>query len=168
MIIVFTPRVGLGCRSLGYIIYALISVLVMSFTIISKILARFSETRRKPTFVKGFTAFVAGLLNYTCISLAFINSTGLIVISCSQFSHFLDNCYCNASVIGHGVDSYVIIAYEGSTNTMRDSRIAAVALSTVSMLVYMVFLRLVSALPNRVDDVWNTFFFTTRPCSFQY
>ena len=48
IIIVFTPTVGLGCRSLGYILYGAIAVLIMFFTIVSTILTRISETRVGP------------------------------------------------------------------------------------------------------------------------
>jgi hypothetical protein len=79
-------------------------------TIISTIFARISETRDEnpPRRQTGFTAFIAIALRRISLLLAFINATGLIVLSCFQFSHFLDNCYCNASVIGRGTDSYII------------------------------------------------------------
>jgi len=153
IIVVFTPRVGLGCRSLGYIIYAGVSVLILFLTIFATIFARISETRgEKSTIVRGFTGFIARALHYICLLLGAINAAGLIVISCFQFSHFLDNCYCNASVLGNGVGSYMIIEYE-SDNTSRNSRIAAVGLSAGSMLIYMVFLWLLAALPGNVDDL---------------
>jgi len=154
IIVAFTPRVGLGCRSLGYIIYAGVSVLIMFLTIISTIFARIAETRgESPPVVKRVTGFIAGILHRTCLLLAFVNTAGLIVVSCFQFSHFLDNCYCNASVIGRGVESYMIIVYEGSTTTMRNSRIAAVVISAGSVIMYMGSLWLSSALPGNIDDL---------------
>ena len=148
IIIVFTPTVGLGCRSLGYIIYGGTAVLIMFLAIISTIFARISETRVGPsTIVKGFTAFIAITLRRVYFLLALLNSTGLIVLSCFQFSHFLDNCYCNASVIGRGQGSYVIIILGGWVSTMRTARIAGTALSAASMAVYMIFLAVTSAPP---------------------
>lgn len=154
IIVVFTPTVGLGCRSLGYLIYGGTAILILILTIISTIFARISETRvgKSTTFsVKGLTAFTAIALRRITLFLAFANAAGLIVLSSFQFSHFLDNCYCNASVTGRGVDSYIIISFEGWVSTMRAARISATVISAASVASYMVFLRLMSALPTDVD-----------------
>ena len=154
IITVFTPTVGLGCRSLGYIIYGGITLLILFLTIISTLFARVSETRvgRSTVFsIKGFTAFIAIALRRIALLLAFINATGLIVLSCFQFSNFLDNCYCNASVIGRGPNSYIVFSYVGWISTMRTARIAATALAAGSMTIFMIFLWLMSALPAEID-----------------
>ncbi|KAF9783795.1 hypothetical protein BJ322DRAFT_880426 [Thelephora terrestris] len=148
-IVFFTPTIGLGCRSMGYIIYGGISVYIMFSTIISTIAARIAETRGdKSTVVKFFATFIAIALRRTCLLLALINMMGLILMSCLQFSNFLDDCYCNASVLGRGKGSYIVVAYDGSINTMRTSRIIATILAGASMSIFMVFLWLMSALPS--------------------
>lgn len=153
-IVIFTPTIGLGCRSLGYIIYGGLAIVILFLTIVSTIFARVSETRKeRSTLVKGFTAFVAIALRRICLLLALMNMTGLILISCLQFSNFLNNCYCNASVLGRGTNSYIIISYVGWINTMRTARIIATVLAGGSMFVYMVFLWLMSALPAQIEDV---------------
>jgi len=153
IIIVFTPTVGLGCRSLGYTIYGGIAIIIMFLTIISTIFARISETREERSFVvKGFAAFIAIALRWISFLLALINGVGLIALSCFQFSHLLDNCYCNASVLSRGTDSYMIIFYNGSVTTMRNSRLFAILISGTVMLFYMVFLRLMTLLPRDLDD----------------
>jgi len=155
IIIVFTPTVGLGCRSLGYIVYGGIAIVIFFLTITSTIFARISETRHeKSTIVKNFTAFIAIALRRISLLLAFMNATGLIVLSCFQFSHFLDNCYCNASVLGRGTaNSYVLTTYEGLVSTMKTARISATALSAMSMATYMIFLWLMSSLPADIDHL---------------
>jgi len=123
-------------------------------TIISTLFARISETRlgqRTVFSIKGFTAFIAIALRRIALLLAFINATGLVMLSCFQFSHFLDNCYCNASVIGRGTNSYMIISYVGWISTMRTARIAATALAAGSMSIFMIFLWLMSALPSEIE-----------------
>jgi len=152
IIVVFTPTVGLGCRSLGYIIYGGIAIIILFLTIISTVFARISETRGERSLtVKGFTAFIAIALRRISLLLALINTTGLLVVSCFQFSHFFDSCYCNASVLGRGADSHIIIYYEGWVSTMRTARIAATTLAAAAMAVYMIFLWLMSALPAEID-----------------
>ena len=152
IIIVFTPTVGLGCRSLGYIIYGGTAIVIMFLTITSTIFTRISETRgeRSPS-VKRLTAFIAIALRRISLLLAFINATGLIMLSCFQFSHFFDNCYCNASVLGRGADSYIVMDYVGWVTIMRTARIVATILAAATMAVYMIFLWLMSALPAEID-----------------
>jgi len=153
IIIIFTPTVGLGCRSLGYTAYGGTAIIIMFLAIISTIFARISETRKeRSVVVKCFTAFIAIALRWISFLLALINGVGLILLSSLQFANLLDNCYCNASVLSRGTDSYMIIFYNGSVTTMRDSRLFAILISGVVMFIYMVFLRLMTSLPNDLDD----------------
>ena len=154
IIIIYTPTVGLGCRSLGHIIYGATAVIIMLLSIISTISARIPETReeRSPD-VKAFTKLIVITLRGICFLLALINRTGLILLSCLQFINHLDNCYCNASVIGRVTGSYTVLFYNGSVTTMRNSRIGGTILSGVTMGVYMIVLWLTSALPAEVDGL---------------
>ena len=142
----------MGCRALGYIIYGGIAVLILFLTIISTIFVRISETRHEEsTTVKNLTAFIAITLRRITLLLALINATGLILLSCFQFSRLFDNCYCNASVVGRGTDSYVLASYEGWVPAMRNARIVATVLATASTAIYMIFLWFMSALPAEID-----------------
>jgi len=117
----------------------------MFLTITSTIIARISETReRRFTFVKTLTASIAIALRRISVLLAFINTIGLILVFFFQFSNFLDNCYCNASVIGRGMDSYILLYKQGWIATMRNSRIVGTVLAISSTSIYMFFLWLVS------------------------
>ena len=154
IIVVLNPTVGFGCRSLGYTLYGGISILILSLTIASTISARISETRigRSTTFsIKGFTASIAIALRRISLFLAFINAIWLIVLSSFQFSHTLNNCYCNAAVTGNGTDSYIIISFEGWISTIKAARISATILAAASMAIYMGFLWLMTALPTGID-----------------
>ena len=144
MIVIFTPTIGVGCRSLGYIIYGGISILILSLTIIS-------ETRVGPSTtssIKGFTALIAITFRRLCLFLAFANAIGMIVLSCLQFSRTLDTCYCNSSVIGNGMNSYAIIVFNG--RAMRTYRIWATVLAAACIGIYMTFLWLITALPSEI------------------
>ena len=154
IIMIFTPMIGLGCRSVGYVIYGAVALLILFLTIISTISAHIAETRNnsRSATVKGYASSVAITLRWICLILAFINATGLVVLSCFQFSSFLDNCYCGASVLGRGSDSFIIINFEAWIPTMRNSRIGATLLAGVSMSVYMFFLWFVSSLPAEIDE----------------
>ena len=153
-VVAFTPTIGLGCRSLGYTLYGGVSILILILTVISTISARISETRvkRSTTFsIKGLTASIAIALRRLSLFLAFLNTVWLIVLSSFQFSHTLNNCYCNAAVTGNGTDSYIIISFEGWISTIRAGRVSATILAAASMAIYMTFIWLMSALPTGFD-----------------
>lgn len=148
IIAISTPTVGVGCHSLGYILYGAISIIIMLLTVISTILARVSETcHERSLLVKGLTASIAVALRRTSLFLAFVNATGLILLSGFQSANLYDNCYCNASVIGRGVDSYVLTTYEGWIPMMMTSRIVGTTLPAACMAIYMGFLWYTSAAP---------------------
>jgi len=152
LIIVLTPPFGLECYSLGYVAYGTIGIVIMFLSIISTIFARISETRKESAASKGVTAIVAIALRRISFLLALANGVGLIASSCLQFSHLLDNCYCNARVLSHGASSYIIVFYDGSIGAMRYLRFVAILISGIGIFVYMVFLRLVTMLPHRLND----------------
>ena len=152
MITILTPTIGVGCRSLGYLLYGGTSIIIMLLTIISTILARISETRNeKSTILRGFTASIAIALRRASLFLAYVNATGLIILSCLLLSNSLDNCYCMGKVIENGTDSYITVIYEGWVPMMKNSRIAATVLATTCMTIYITFVWIISALPADVD-----------------
>ena len=154
IIIVFTPTIGLGCRSLGYIIYGANAIVIMFLTIASTVSAHVAEARSKRSAtVKDITALVAIVLRKISFLFALLNATGLMVLSGFHFSNFLDNCYCNSSVTGRGKESYVIISFLDWISTMRIARIVGTILAAVSMSIYMVSLWLMSALPAEIEIV---------------
>jgi len=152
LVIVLTPPFGLECYSLGYVAYGTIGIVIMFLSIISTIFARISETRKESTTTKSFTAIIAIALRRISFFLALANGAGLILTSCLQFSHLLDNCYCSARVISHGPNSYIIVFYDGSIGAMRYLRFVAILISGIGIFIYMVFLRLVTMLPHRLNE----------------
>ena len=154
VIIIFVPTVGLGCRSLGYIIYGGLAIVIMFLAMLSTILARISETRGdKSPFVKSAAAFFAISIRRICYLLAFFNSVGLVALSCFQFSNLLANCYCNSSVLGRGTNTYIVIFLKDWVSTMRRARLIGIATAAGSMSVFMVPLWLISSSPADVNSM---------------
>ena len=154
IIIVFTPTVGLGCRSMGYTAYGGIAIIIMFLTIISTILARISETRKgKSPFVEHATAFFAITLRWICYLLALLNSVGLIALSCFQFSNFLDNCYCNSSALGRGTNTYIVIILQDWVTTMRNFRAIGVSIAAATIFVFMFCLGMISSPPEEMKGI---------------
>ena len=152
IIVVFTPTTGVGCRSLGYMVYGGVAIFIMYLTIISTIFVRISETRTERSIsIKNYTATVAIALRRISLFLAFGNASWLIVLSFLQASGLFDTCFCNASVISRGTDSYVIFHYWGWLRTMEISRIVATVLAAACMATYMGFLWIMSASPSQTE-----------------
>ena len=146
VIISSIPALGVWCRSVAYMIYGGLAVVIMFLTIISTISARISETRaRRPTTVKDFTAFVAIALRRISFLLALANATWLVVCSVLPASGVFNTCYCSATLIGHGMDSYVLILFLNPTLSGEIPRIAATVISVACMTSYMIFLWVTSA-----------------------
>ena len=152
VIIVYTPTIGLGCRSLGYTAYGVIAILIMFLTIISTILARISE-KGESRPVKSVTAFFAIALRWICYSLALVNSVGLIVLSCIQFSNFFNTCYCNSSVIGRGTNTYIVIILQDWIPTMKHTRAIGIGTAATSIFIFMVALGLISSQPEEMKGI---------------
>ena len=154
IIIVATPTVGLGCRSLGYTVYGGIAIIIMFLTIISTILARISETRKgKSPHVEDVTSFFAITLRRTCYVLALVNSVGLIVLSCFQFSNSLSNCYCNSSALGNGPNTYIVVVLQDWVSQMRLFRAIGIGISAGIIFLFMFALGLISAPPRGLRGI---------------
>jgi hypothetical protein len=153
-IVVFTPTIGLGCRSLAYILYCAVSIVILIFTIVSTIFARISETRSESSpLVKNSTEFIAISLRKIVFLLALINMTALIAVSTLQLTNIFDTCYCNSSVLGRGSSGYLVVSFVGWVGLMKSVRVIAIIASAATVFVYMLFLWLTSSLSDDVDGM---------------
>ncbi|KAG2344797.1 hypothetical protein BDR05DRAFT_931321 [Suillus weaverae] len=106
----FTPTTGMGCRTMGYLIYGVISTLIWMMLLLSSVLAHHSSaySRRKSLSARVALA-LSHLLRWTGKLWAIINSF-LIVLACIfQYSNFYDRCFCNSSVFGRRGSAYAVI-----------------------------------------------------------
>ena len=94
--------------------------------------------------------FIAIALRWFCVLLATANGVGMILLCCLQFSNYLETCYCNASVLGRGAGSYVIISPEGSVLQIWVSRVAAIGLAGVIVAIFLVSLGIMAILPQDI------------------
>ena len=139
IIIVYTPTIGLGCRSLGYTAYGGLAIIIMFLTMFSTVLARIWETRKDNHYflLKWIAMPLAITIRCTCLVLAFLNSVGLIALSCLQFSNFLSNCYCNSSALSNGTNAYVVVTLTDWITTMTKYRGIGIGAAAGSSLVFM-------------------------------
>jgi hypothetical protein len=101
-------RQGLGCRSLGYLLYGGMSTIIWGMLVLSSILSHYTcsyPDRPRNTFSAVRLAKVlANVLRWGGKSLAIVNALWIIATGMLQFTSVYDNCYCNSSVFWLGVD----------------------------------------------------------------
>ncbi|KAG2345258.1 hypothetical protein BDR05DRAFT_880571, partial [Suillus weaverae] len=101
----FTPTIGVGCRSLSYLIYGVVSTVIWMMLLISSILAHYSaaaaHSNRKSLSARVPLAFSHCLRRMGKL-LAIANSLWVVSICILQYSDFYDTCFCNSSMISRG------------------------------------------------------------------
>ncbi|KAG2043165.1 hypothetical protein BDR03DRAFT_853190 [Suillus americanus] len=126
LVVYFTPTVGLGCRSLGYLIYGALATIVWAMLVMSSILSHYaysySDRPRSPYLDRSRSPFssitivkvVSNLLRWGGKLVAIVNAIWIIAAGMLQFTSIYDNCYCNSSVLGIGLqDAYAIVVVNG-------------------------------------------------------
>ncbi|KAL0581297.1 hypothetical protein V5O48_000780 [Marasmius crinis-equi] len=147
-----TPTTGLGCRSGAYILYALISSIVMVMLVLSSILADYATTYPSQypielhprSYRVKILAWGSILLRRLGKVFAVLNALLLTATCVFQFTGFFDRCYCDSSVIGRGADNAfnVIKLLPGDVSSMRDAWIGGVVLAIGSSLLFVVYINL--------------------------
>ncbi|KAG1728556.1 hypothetical protein EDB19DRAFT_1746441 [Suillus lakei] len=120
LVVYFTPTVGLGCRSLGYLIYGALATIVWAMLVMSSILSHhassYSDRPRSPfsSITIRLVKVVSNLLRWGGKLVAIVNAIWIIAAGMLQFTSIYDNCYCNSSVLGRGAQyAYDIIVLDG-------------------------------------------------------
>ncbi|KAG1757930.1 hypothetical protein EDB19DRAFT_1901418 [Suillus lakei] len=107
----FTPTIGMGCRSLGYLLYGVVSTLIWMMLLTSSILAHYSAAYSYRASLSARVALaISHLLRRMSKLLAIANSIWVIATCVLQYSGVYDTCFCNSSMISRGKDgAYVTI-----------------------------------------------------------
>ncbi|KAG2143407.1 uncharacterized protein EDB93DRAFT_586519 [Suillus bovinus] len=110
LVVYFTPTNGLGCRSLGYIIYGALATIVWAMLVASSIISHYTHSYSGRSSWSPFFSItmrlakvLSNLLRWSGKFLAIINAVWLITASMLQFMGVYNNCYCNSSALGRGV-----------------------------------------------------------------
>ena len=145
IIVYFTPTVGLGCRSLSYLLYAGASTLVWMLLVTSSILTHYFYSQhqhlsRPQTRFLRCIRVLAILLRRVGKVLAICNVAVIIAACTLQFSNLYDECYCNSSVVGLRNHAYDVIIVAGSE--LRGPWIGGVALSCGCAVLFVGFVNL--------------------------
>lgn len=155
LVVYFTPTVGLGCRSLGYLIYGAFATIIWAMLVMSSILSHFafshsdrSRNTPSPPTVR-LAKVVSNLLRWGGKLLAIINALWIIAAGMLQFTSVYDNCYCNSSVLGRGAQyAYDIIMMDSGLDLSQTKAawFGALALAGTTSLGFIFYMSLLTDL----------------------
>ncbi|KAG1749682.1 uncharacterized protein EDB91DRAFT_1217491 [Suillus paluster] len=107
----FIPTTGIGCDSLGYLLYGVVSTFIWIMLLMSSILAHYSAAYYcRPPLSARVALVLSHWLRRMGKLLAVANSIWVVLTCILQYSGFYDTCFCNSSMISRGkATAYVTI-----------------------------------------------------------
>jgi len=154
LVLIYTPTVGLGCRSGAYLLYGILSTFVLLLMMISSVLNHYCSINSpddtlhypdaRPTFNSISVALImSNILRRTAVVVASANSVWILVTCVFQFADVFDTCYCNSSVLGLGsAKAYISIAPDLSLVNMKGFWIGSMVLGGGCIAAYSMFVAL--------------------------
>jgi hypothetical protein len=162
VILIFTPTVGLGCRSGAYLFYGILSTLVWFMMLTSSMLNHYCSIRgsdydgfqlpyrRSSIDSISVAATASNFLRRMAVLIASANSAWIMITCIFQFANFFDTCYCNSSVLGLGSrHAYAVISIDYSLINMRAIWIGSLVLGGGCVVAYAMFIFLLVEPPAR-------------------
>jgi hypothetical protein len=155
LLLISGTRQGLGCRSLGYLIYGAFATIIWAMLVMSSILSHFafSHSDRPRSIFSSPTVrlakVVSNLLRWGGKLLAIINALWIIAAGMLQFTSVYDNCYCNSSVLGRGAQyAYDIIMMDSGLDLSQTKAawFGALALAGTTSLGFIFYMSLLTDL----------------------
>ncbi|KAG1769634.1 hypothetical protein EDD22DRAFT_1048049 [Suillus occidentalis] len=112
----FTPTVGLGCRSLSYLLYGVVSTIIWMMLLISSILAHYSAASSYRASLSECVALICShSLRRLGKLLAIANSLWVVLMCILQYSGFYHTCFCSSNMIHRGNTAAYITIIETTT-----------------------------------------------------
>jgi len=136
-------RVGLGCRSDSYLLYASTSTLAWMIIVSSSILAHHATAMpgSTPKSAARIARSLSIALRRIGKMMAICNAIWLVVLCLLQSSNFLNSCYCNGNVLSLGENAYVVLELlPGDVRDMTAARIGGLVFSTGSVAIFSLFI----------------------------
>jgi hypothetical protein len=150
IIVWYTPTIGLGCRSLSYLLYASLSMLSWMLLVTSSFLTHyFSLQHRHPSYkprpktgLFGTVRLLAIIFRRLGKFLAACNAVVIIAACTLQFANLYNECYCNSAVIGLRARAYDVIVI--SASELKGPWLGGVTLACVCAVSFVGFVNLFS------------------------
>ncbi|KAJ7175940.1 hypothetical protein C8R46DRAFT_1080123 [Mycena filopes] len=144
LIVYFTPTVGLGCRSVAYLLYGGVATLVWWMLVLSSVTGHYATSYPEfPDLSHRVAAMGSVVLRRVAKLLATLNSAWIITAFLLQFGNFYDRCYCNSDVLGLGKMAHNVMLLEGSDiSAMRAAWIGGIVLGISVSILFLGFINL--------------------------
>jgi len=126
----------------------IIWVMLVLSSILSHYASSYQHRLKSPFSSVRLAKVLANILRWGGKLLAIINALGIIASGMLQFTSVYDNCYCNSSVLGLGIDrAYVVIVSSAPQLTsITYAWYGALALGSCSSVGFIFFMNLLTDL----------------------
>ncbi|KAG2123584.1 hypothetical protein DEU56DRAFT_917382 [Suillus clintonianus] len=141
----FTPTIGMGCRSLGFLVYGVVSTVIWIMLLTSSILAHYSAAYSSSQALPARIALAfSHLLRRMGKLLAIANSIWVIMTCVFQYSYFYDTCYCDSSMISRGRAAGYVTMMETTAQVAetKSAWIGGLVLACTSAAAFVIFVSL--------------------------
>jgi hypothetical protein len=124
---------GLGCRSLAYLLYATVATIIWAILVVSSVISHYATTHpvsRSPDVPHRAAAHAAIFLRRFAQLLAVGNTVWIVTALLLQFANFFDRCWCNSNVLVLGESRAHNVMFLGADDiaAMRSAWIGGVVL----------------------------------------
>jgi len=135
---------GLGCRSVSYLIYGALSTLVWGMLIASSILTYYSTNAQGHNILVRVARWLSIFLRRLGKVIAGLNAVWIVATGLFQFSNFYDRCYCNSNIMAVGRDAAHVIVSLASVDTgaMHAAQIGGFSLAAAASTIFAGFVGL--------------------------
>ena len=135
---------GLGCRSVAYLIYGALSTLVWGMLLTSSILTYYSTNIRGHVILVRVARWLSIFLRRLGKVIAGLNAVWIVATALFQFSNLYDRCYCDSNIMAVGRDAaqVIISLVSADMGSMRAAQIGGFSLAASASMVFAGFVGL--------------------------
>jgi len=135
----FDPTTGLGCQSLTYIIYGVVSTVIWMMLLVSSILAHYSAAYSRRVSLPARVALaLSHWLRWMAKLLAIVNSMWAVALCAIAYSNVFNTYFCNSSMFSRGKGAYnVLRETTAQVALVKATWIISLVMASVSVLFFL-------------------------------
>ncbi|OAX33735.1 hypothetical protein K503DRAFT_851829 [Rhizopogon vinicolor AM-OR11-026] len=139
MAVASCASLGLGCRSLTYIIYGVVSTVIWMMLLVSSILAHYSAAYSRRVSLPARVALaLSHWLRWMAKLLAIVNSMWAVALCAIAYSNVFNTCFCNSSMFSRGKGAYnVLRETTAQVALVKATWIISLVMASVSVLFFL-------------------------------
>lgn len=123
----------------------MISTIIWALLVCSSVLSHYASSYPDHPYAAvrhSYVRVLADILRWGGKSLAIVNAIGIIGSGMLQFTSIYDNCYCNSSALGRGMDNAYAVVFpsDSQLHVITAAWLGALALGCCSCGAFMLFM----------------------------